>query len=301
MNPMSKTERSLYFYGLIVVFAITIPLLISNALGYRINNLFVLEKTGGIYVSTEKSGIDVYIDGVFEKRTNIFQRSFLIPSLKKGIHNIQVSKDGFSNWEKKVKVFEEKVTEIRPFIIPQNIALADLPPFIFPDGSPVMATSTKELALIKNKIENPEHVLAKNLFTATTSPTILPQVFASSTPKDSLIISGKMSAWKEKNEVKIMWLGDENNIPYYFCLDEICVKNITVPFSGDIKHFAFYTGANNLLLVSLLDGIYVAEIDNRISTQNIMPFILGENLDFRISNDGSIYIKKGDKISLADI
>ena len=90
---MSRKTRLTYLILLALVFFVIIVPLIFYALGYRLDNVVGLVKTGGIFISTDKSGIDIYVDGVFQKRTNIFQRSFLAPNMKQGLHLVNSSND----------------------------------------------------------------------------------------------------------------------------------------------------------------------------------------------------------------
>ncbi len=62
----------------------------------------------------------------------------------------------------------------------------------------------------------------------------------------------------------------------------------------EIRAFDFYPGSTDLVLVSLADGVYVIEIDNR-AWQNVQPLIAGEHLTARVLN-GQIYVYDGSLI-----
>lgn len=304
MQPLSRKKRWAFLLGLTCVFLIVIPIIIFYAIGYRFNNFFELIRTGGVFLSGDRSGLQVFVDGKFEKKTGFFQRSFLIPSLKPGLHELVVRKDGFLSWTKTVEVFEEKVTEVRPFVVPEKVVVENLFQYILPDGSYVVATTTADLKLIKNKVFNPEYVLANELFTAT-STKIINSVFYqskfSTSTKDNLLIKGKQAIWREDNFIHVEWLGDKNDAPYYFCLNEICGIDILIPTISKVTHFDFYPGREDLILFSLNDGIYLSEIDNRNSSQNIMPILKDEDIDFRVSGNGVIYVKKGEILSKLEL
>ena len=304
MQPLSRKKRWAYLFGLICVFLILIPIITFYAIGYRFNSFFELIRTGGIFLSGDRSGLQIYVDGEFEKKTGFFQRSFLIPNLKPGLHELVVKKDGFLSWTKTVQVFEEKVTEVYPFVVPEKVVVKKLVQYILPDGSDVLATTTADLKLIKNKILNPEYVLAKELFIATSTKMVVPfpyqAKFATST-KDELLIKDKQAIWREDNFLHVRWLGDKNDIPYYFCLNEICETDILIPTISKTTYFNFYPRREDLVLFSLNDGIYLSEIDNRNSSQNIMPVLKDQGVDFRVSNDGVIYVKKGEVVSKLEL
>ena len=58
-----------------------------------------------------------------------------------------------------------------------------------------------------------------------------------------------------------------------------------------ILHVDFYPGRDDVILYTLSDGIYVAEIDKRPWPVR-ERIIYGDNIDFRIENN-NIYIKEG--------
>lgn len=296
MNPLSRRKRLTYLVSLAVVFVFVIPIIIFYAIGYRLHNYVNVVKTGGIYVSTDLSGMEVYLDGTLNKTTSIFQRSFLVSGLKPGMYNVSVRKDGYWTWDKKVRVAGEKVTEIHPFTFSKNIGLAVLPEFLLSDGSPVTATSSSALKSIKNKIVNPEFKLVSSWFTATTTTVILPSATINLSDKKDLVVRYKMALWREKDAVHARWLGDKNDVPYYFCIDDHCPLDISVPAGSELGHFDFYPGREDLVVMAGKEGIYVSEIDNRISRQNSFLLLPGEGLDFRISPDGIFYLKKNNSL-----
>jgi hypothetical protein len=56
----------------------------------------------------------------------------------------------------------------------------------------------------------------------------------------------------------------------------------------------FFRGSTDFILMTLEDGIYVVEVDDR-AWQNIQPLLIGENLNVRIEN-GLIYVYDGELI-----
>ena len=60
-----------------LIFIIVVPLFILDAKGYRLDLKEVLKfsQTGGLYISTDQSGIEIYINGELVKKTSIIQKS----------------------------------------------------------------------------------------------------------------------------------------------------------------------------------------------------------------------------------
>lgn len=62
----------------------------------------------------------------------------------------------------------------------------------------------------------------------------------------------------------------------------------------EVKHFDFFPGSSDLVILALESGVYVIEVDNR-SWQNVQPLLLGQGLDMRVEN-GQIYVYDGELI-----
>ena len=107
--------------------------------------------------------------------------------------------------------------------------------------------------------------------------------------------------WQDGANLYVDWLGDENSIPYYFCKDEVCDTKIQIALKAAPLHFDFYPGKDNYVLVTMSDGIYAYEIDERWSAQNFSLLISDKKIDFRIGPAGTLYIKKLDDIYIADL
>ncbi|HAO64963.1 TPA: hypothetical protein DCQ44_03215 [Candidatus Taylorbacteria bacterium] len=293
-----------------VVFVLILPIIILYAIGYRFGSVSWLQftGTGGIFVRTERSGVEVDVDGTVEKKTGIFQHNFLVADLKPGLHSLVVKSDGYNQWTKKVNVYAEKVTEINPFLIPDKTVLRPLYQYILPGGSVIATTSAVSLKKIPNKLISPDYLAVSKLFASSSSAVIATssrELFDSAkfdfTKKKGLILKNKLALWQEDKNLFVEWLGDENGLPYYFCSDETCVVKKEIVVNSDISHSDFYIGKDNYVLVALPDGIYVYEIDDRWSAQNKALLIPGKGIDFRVSVNGILYIKNSDGIFTADL
>jgi len=80
-----------------------------------------LEKTGMILAKSRPDGAKVFLDGKLVTATNN-----PIQGLKRGKYDLKIVKDGYFEWERKVEVEEELVTEIDALLIPLSPALTPL-------------------------------------------------------------------------------------------------------------------------------------------------------------------------------
>lgn len=288
MKPLSKTRRRSYFIFFFLIFIISAPLFILDAKGYRLNWSGVLKvsQTGGLYISTDQSGIEIYVNNELVKRTSIAQKSIFVQDLKPGIYDIRVSKEGLQSWNKTLRVFPEIVTEARSFLIRSEPEVTEIPKTFVPQNSQ-STTSSKALAP-----KNPEYDLINGLF----APTVVKVVQRKSAT--TALESKTLSDVFIKNEVgklHILWTGAADSIPNYFCENTACKSEITTHTASPVLSFDFFPGRNDLLLLRLENGIYVSEIDDR-SPQNIQQIISGSGFDFRIKDGRKIYLKKEGRI-----
>lgn len=148
---LSKTKRRVIFYSFFLIFIIVTPLLILYARGfYFLWGSKVFIKTGGVFLkSSNENSLKISVGDNLVKETSFLSKGAIVSPLNPGEYKIRVEKDGFSPWEKKMKVREETMTEVR------NILL-------IPDSEKINAriiagSSTTELSLmplsyVNNKI-----------------------------------------------------------------------------------------------------------------------------------------------------
>lgn len=280
MKPLSIKKRRFYLIVFVLLFSISIPLVILYATGYRFSGSFGLIRTGGVFVSVPESGAEAYIDGLMVKQTGIFQRNIFVQNLKPGSHDIKVVKDGFQSWSKQLQVFPKTVTEAHSFLLPEKAVLVEIPAFAADEAGLFSATSTTASSSTKltSSTQNPEYRKTLALFATTTSPNI----------KRKLLVK------KIGETLHVSWTGSPDSTPYYFCVSEICQKEVIIKPTSRLLSFDFFPGRDDLLIIDLEDGIYLTEIDNR-SAQNIQTLLKGKGFDFRV-DDGVIYVKKGKDI-----
>ncbi len=73
--------------------------------------------------------------------------------------------------------------------------------------------------------------------------------------------------------------------------DTPCDRRIKIESPTEILGFTFFPQSTDFVIITLADGIYITEIDNR-AWQNIQPLIRGENLSAHVEN-GALYVYDG--------
>jgi len=289
MKALSKTKRRFFFIFFTIIFIVSLPLVIMHARGYRLSfsDVLTFGRTGGIYVSTGQSGMEIYLGDELVKKTGIFQKNFLIQNLKPGSYFIRVSKEGLQSWSKILPVYPETVTEAYPFSLPEEIVLEPIYKFLDENRNPT-STAPKISSLLRT---NPTYTSTLDLFNATST-------YLAGT---STATTTSRSNSSKKPDINIMggnpvatWSGKVSDIPIYFCDDVSCEEEIVIDVGKKVLSVDFFPGRDDLLVVASDDGIYAVEIDGR-SKQNIQTIYEGKNLNFAIK-DGIIYIKEGDSI-----
>ncbi len=134
MNPLSKKIRLLSLIVTLLLFIIIGPLVWAYSVGYRFDSLsesFGWVKTGGIYINSDISSTEVFIDGKFVKSGGFLLRNVLVQNLRSDQEYIvEVHKDGYHSWRKVLTVLESYVTEARTMMLPKEINRAAIYPYL---------------------------------------------------------------------------------------------------------------------------------------------------------------------------
>lgn len=301
IRTLSRRRRRVYFQFLLAVFVVAAPVLFLYATGYHFEWITGLTKTGGMYVGAEQLGAEIYIDGELVHETGTFRRAFYIQDLKPGVYTVTVSKPKFHPWNKTLMVYESIVTEAQAFNMPEEPVLTLIPATF--TNQTANATSTK---LLPNPLytELAEHFIEKTATstkqTAASAGTggrrggTVPSLVSLPTATTTKTFLG-MELSDDGSRIVARWMRDKGSIPFYFCIREgECVEEIQLNTKeGKPVSFDFFPGATDLAIVTLKDGVYVTELDNR-SGQNIQPLFATPGADFRII-DGGIYVKTADE------
>ncbi len=259
ISGMSRHHRLFIFWLLVVVFLVTLPTLIFYTTGYRLN--FTVEEativtTGGMYVTTDDLGVEVYLDDEQVERPRLFRSAYYIQNIAAGQHRIVVQQDGLETWVKELPVYPYIVTEVAAFNMPRIPRVRPITPYVTPAGVPVVigtssvavpdgATSTVPVefatssAATSSLVRNEEQRFVASLFAATSTPlrsvfqseesaterfrfATSSQPLATSTPTTTpvRITSGGMELIRREGELYAVWQEDRARIPYYFCVNE---------------------------------------------------------------------------------
>ena len=105
--PMPLLIRRFFFYSLLATFLVVAPVLIGYTMGYRWSfTQKRLVKTGALSLATIPDNATIILNGEEQKeRTPI-----LIRELTPGSYEITLKKDGYSSWQKTLRVENEKTT-----------------------------------------------------------------------------------------------------------------------------------------------------------------------------------------------
>lgn len=104
---MHRRTRKIYFWSLFISFFVLTPLIILYTSGYRIDwNNTNLVRTGSLYLKTQPRQAEIFIDDeLYENQTPI-----LINNLLPNEYQINLKKEGYHEWQKKLKVDTQQTT-----------------------------------------------------------------------------------------------------------------------------------------------------------------------------------------------
>lgn len=146
---MNKIRLSLL--SLTVIVLATLGIIASlYARGYRFDskNLKV-NPNGLLVVNSPTIGAQLYINGELKSATNS------TISLSPGTYDIKVKKEGYTDWDKRIEIQKEIVTEIEPLLFPSALSLSALTfngvfsPVQSPDLSKIVYANKEGLWLVE--------------------------------------------------------------------------------------------------------------------------------------------------------
>ncbi len=106
---MSLALRRFTYLSFFLLFFILAPLLIFYSLGYRYNfNSNLIEKNGAFFIKSYPRNSNISID----QKKSKYKTPAQITNVKPGEHFIEISKEGFINWHKKLNVKTGETTFI---------------------------------------------------------------------------------------------------------------------------------------------------------------------------------------------
>jgi hypothetical protein len=252
-------------------------------------------KTGGIYFTGIESDSEVLINSKPQKQTGIFSRDFLVKNIRPGMYDVEIKKDGYNSWQKDVKVFDNKVSEVRAFYLSKDIKIQKIAELTYSDTE-VASTSIKAKGIPNQEYKDVQALFkdyysqkAKQILSTSTSGLSVKDI---KSVKD-FAVKRRVLVFTDGGRIKDYWTGDINNIPNFFCEDFICTNKIETSFEGkSILSVAFFPGRNDVALFSVPGAIYAIELENN-SKKQLQLIYKGSNPGFMVYNDTIVYIKDG--------
>ena len=114
MKNSDKLKRAIAFYVSVLLFFITLPILLSYSLGYRIDyRALKVYKTGIIFINSKPSGASIYINDKLYSDMTPAQ----IENMKPGAYKVKVKREGFYPWEEELVVRPNMVTKADSIIL----------------------------------------------------------------------------------------------------------------------------------------------------------------------------------------
>lgn len=114
MKKSDRRKRAAAFYLSALLFLILLPIILSYALGYKIDFIkFKIYKTGIIYVNSRPTGASIYLNGKLHTDLTPAQ----IEELKPGTYKLEVKRDGFYSWERELIVKPNMVTRADSIVL----------------------------------------------------------------------------------------------------------------------------------------------------------------------------------------
>lgn len=298
MKPLSRKKRTLYFIFFTSILIVVSPILVFYSMGYRFDTILGFGQVGGIYAESPMTEVDFSLNNKILGQSSFFRRGALFQNITPGEYSFSATKKDYYDWRKNIKILAKNVAQLYPFMLPKEPTLTLISAEILKDSTTV-ATSTKASTTEHQKASpNPIYKEVAELFV----PLPAPKIRSTNTdsmrmpgdPKEgSVIISKeKVDIWYEGSNIFARWKGQIESVPVFFCEENECSEKILVYTApSPITHIDFLPSRNDVIIFSSSNGIYAVEI-NKTQPQNIQP-LYKKSANFRVSDDGLIYIKYG--------
>lgn len=236
IKPLGRPHRQYTFFLLLALFCTSIPLLYLYATGYRLdlNGQTGFISTGGIFISAERTGAEIYIDDELVRETRVFRRAFYAQNLDPGTHRVHVQREGSHTWVKELPVYAHLVTEAQAFNLPIVPEARAITRYTTADGASVLAstytlraTSTQEFLLTASAATstfqaNPEFSTRLEQFAVVATPArssgALRPTQATSTATTTKESNG-VRLFESGDDVFAAWVGPRESMPYYYCAE----------------------------------------------------------------------------------
>lgn len=242
VEPLPYKTRRRTFLFLVTLFVVSLPFLYLYATGYRfdLRDPNAIVGTGGIYVSADRSGAEIYIDDELVRETRVFRTAFYAQNLEPKTHKVHVQKEGHHTWVKELPVTSHRVTEAQAFNMPMIPTVRVISEYTSATGStivrtPLISTTTVNTVLATTTratttfAVNPEYGALIPFFKSGTTTKeertlirrIENELVGTTTPEEAptstRTVGGVMLSRDSEGAVYATWVGSFESMPYYYC------------------------------------------------------------------------------------
>ena len=278
ITGMSSRRRTVFFWGLVLIFLFALPAMIFYTTGYRLtfeeDAQTMVVTTGGVYVSTQSTDVDVYLDEEQIERPRLFRSAYYIQNIDAGVRRVVVQGEGIQTWVKELPVESRIVTEAAAFNLPvvprlrpvtefQTVAGASVyfasstPAALFSDATTTTEFVVSATARTSQYVENPEYEFVTSLFSSSTATTtsifadfirdldrfrfIAPgeEVSATSTTTADTIEQNDIQLVNRGLELYAVWQGAPQDVPYYFCVASSTLASTSEQYGEHVADAVF--------------------------------------------------------------
>ncbi len=278
ISGMSARRRMVFFWGLVMVFLFALPVMIFYTTGYRLtfeeDAATMVVTTGGVYVSTQSTDVEVFLDEEQIERPRLFRSAYYIQNIDAGLRRVVVQGEGLQTWVKEIPVDSRIVTEAAAFNLPATPQLRPVTEFqtvtgeavFFASSTPTRlfanATSTQDFIVSTTSrttgyVLNPEHEFVVSLFgTSTATSTSIfadflrdmdrfrfvtpeEEVSTTSTTTPEIIERNNIQLVARGLELFAVWRGEPNDVPYYFCVSSSTLASTSERYGEHVADAIF--------------------------------------------------------------
>jgi len=255
IQPLPRRRRRYTFLFLVAIFISSLPFLFLYATGYRLNldgeGPFV--STGGIYISVDRTGAEIYIDDELVRETRTFRTAFYAQGLEPGVHRVHVQKLDHHTWVKELPVYAYLVTEALAFNLPEVPTVRIISPWRTNTGetvvsaNPVIQATTTSEFIVSTRVPpsfvaDTEYATLLQLFATSTSTsaqvTPIERVASgitsflddtATTTATTTKIANGVQLFESEGDVYAKWIDSREQMPYYYCAEEFELTTSQTP------------------------------------------------------------------------
>lgn len=269
MQPLSRTKRRLYLYGLTAIFLLCLPLVLLYVNGYRFKVGSGFVHTGSLIITVPENGGLVSMNGVEVGTSGFLRHNFYVDDLVPGSYQILVTREGDRPWNRTLVVEPELVTDAQAFLVPENV-------------TSVRLVDVAKAASTTSSIPHAVYEAYRAAFLPTQATSTL--FVSSHKPASEVLIV-------ENGNVTVTWTDTESLPPSRFCRGPSAC-GIEIPIEKGIHYSAraeFFAGG--VVYATKEGGVFLSEIDIR-PVPVVVSLYPVRGADFRIVA-GHLIVKDG--------